>query len=369
MRSALLRCFVLIALFAAPATRADSGPEPLRPYFGIGTHILLRAPEAGASDGAAGIALFDAESRRELARALPIRDAEGRVDLTAMFPAYLNVSRGPVLYAQWIRDTQPVGAPIVIEPMITPRVANDAWTEAVMTAFEQNDAGALERLRALSKEQIETLAGQVVWNDPPARACAGYRVYADRLVELETSLGVMTIALRPDAAPNTCFNFLHLVEGGFYEGVPFHRIVPTDRLGRPFVVQAGDPGGTGDGTPGFSTDFEPSELPHDFGVVSMARELDDPNSNGSQFFICLSREGCARLDGRFVAFGEVVEGVDVLDAIAAVPVGARDPADPASAIDRPLDPPVIVAARTRPAPPITERPARIQRQEAAGVER
>jgi peptidyl-prolyl cis-trans isomerase B (cyclophilin B) len=120
-----------------------------------------------------------------------------------------------------------------------------------------------------------------------------------------------------------------------------HRVVAALANGSPFVIQAGDPTGTGAGGPGYNFDLEKSTLPHDYGVVSMARSS-DPNSNGSQFFICLSRSGTAFLDGRYTAFGEAVRGADAITAIKDVEVGQND---------RPVDPPLINSARTVPAPP------------------
>lgn len=342
--------------------------EPARLYFGIREAVTVRATDH--TESTIQIAMLDGQTRRELARRELRPNAHGEIDLSDAFAQiFSGIGQQRVVYAQAYRNNTPVGAPIVIEPMVSPRTAVNARTAAILDAFERGDAQTLERLKTMTQEQAETLAGQVVWRDPPVRVCAGFRVYTDRVVQLETSLGSMTIALRPDSAPNTCFEFLELVEGGFYTNVPFHRIVPADKYGRPFVVQAGDPGATGDGTPGFSLDFEPSNLPHDLGVVSMARELDDPNSNGSQFFICLSREGCARLDGRFVAFAELTHGAETLAALAAAPVGLRNPEDPSSAMDRPLDPPMILGARTIDAPPITDRPERIRVEQVPGVER
>ncbi|MCA9282677.1 MAG: peptidylprolyl isomerase [Phycisphaerales bacterium] len=361
---------LLLGALALCACAGDANAmlEATRVYFGIHESMMVRVE--GAGDEGHSLALIEGGTGRVLGERLIEAGEGGMVDLSSIFGDVLGgVAQREVVYAQEFVDGDAVGAPLVIEPMVSPRVAMDGRTAAILAAFNSGDRESMNRLLAMSQEQSDTLAGQVVWRDPAVRVCAGFRVYRDRFVEVETSLGIMTFAMRPDAAPNTCFEFLELVEGGFYTGVPFHRIVPTDRYGRAFVVQAGDPGGTGDGTPGFSIDFEESDLPHAFGVVSMARELDDPNSNGSQFFIGLSREGCARLDGRFVAFGEVVGGADVLNAIAAVPVGLRDPEDASSAMDRPLDPPMILSARTVDATPITARPARVTREEAAGVER
>ena len=111
---------------------------------------------------------------------------------------------------------------------------------------------------------------------------------------------------------------------------------------QPFVIQAGDPTGTGDGGPGYWLPLEDSKLQHDFGVISMARS-DDPDSNGSQIFIALSREGTARLDGQYCAFGYAVDGAEAIKAIAQVQL-----ADPATG--RPADPPLIRTAELVPSP-------------------
>ena len=107
--------------------------------------------------------------------------------------------------------------------------------------------------------------------------------------------------------------------------------------GHPFVIQGGDPTGTGSGGPGWWLPIENSSLQHEFGVISMARAA-DPDSAGSQFFICLSREGTARLDGQYCAFGETIEGDDVIRAISSTPL-----ADPSSG--KPIDPPKIKTIR------------------------
>ncbi|MGY8752686.1 MAG: peptidylprolyl isomerase, partial [Phycisphaerales bacterium] len=121
--------------------------------------------------------------------------------------------------------------------------------------------------------------------------------------------------------------------GGLYQNTTFHRIVPLSSKGHPFVIQGGDPTGTGMGGAGSWLPIENSALPHDFGVISMAR-AGDPDSAGCQFFLCLSREGTARLDGQYCSFGETVSGDEVIRAIALVPL-----ADPASG--EPVSPPII----------------------------
>lgn len=137
-------------------------------------------------------------------------------------------------------------------------------------------------------------------------------------VVMETSMGKMVIELWPDVAPKHCQSFVYLVNKHFYDSLTFHRIIPQ------FVIQGGDPEGTGMGGPGYEVPAEFSEtLQHDRGILSMARSS-DPNSAGSQFFICLSRERTASLDKKYSIFGKVVEGLDIVDAMGKVQTGPGD---------------------------------------------
>ncbi|MHC4776095.1 MAG: peptidylprolyl isomerase, partial [Planctomycetota bacterium] len=115
---------------------------------------------------------------------------------------------------------------------------------------------------------------------------------------ISTSQGDMTVELWNDVAPNHVENFLKLGSSGFYDNLKFHRIVPG------FVVQGGCPRGDGTGSPGWTVKAEFSSRPHHPGTLSMARSS-DPNSAGSQFFICLTREHCQHLDGQYTGFGQV----------------------------------------------------------------
>ena len=124
---------------------------------------------------------------------------------------------------------------------------------------------------------------------------------------------VMKAELYPDIAPNTVNNFISLVKKGFYDGVIFHRVI------RGFMIQGGDPDGTGMGGPGYeikgefsSNGFE-NNLKHEPGVLSMAR-TNFPDSAGSQFFIM--HKNSPHLDGMYAAFGKVIEGLDIVDKIA-----------------------------------------------------
>jgi len=133
---------------------------------------------------------------------------------------------------------------------------------------------------------------------------------------IETSQGKIVIELYNDKAPKTVENFVTLAKKGFYNGIVFHRVIPG------FMVQTGDPTGTGRGGPGYSfpDEFAP-DLHHDgAGVVSMANA--GPNTNGSQFFITLA--ATPWLDGKHTIFGRVVEGQRVVEQIVAVPRDAND---------------------------------------------
>ena len=133
--------------------------------------------------------------------------------------------------------------------------------------------------------------------------------------------GVIKAELYPDIAPNTVNNFLSLVRKGFYDGVIFHRVIPG------FMIQGGDPQGSGMGGPGYSIRGEftangfKNDLQHDRGVLSMARTM-APNSAGSQFFIMHAKS--PHLDGQYAAFGKVIEGMDVVDRIASARTNFRD---------------------------------------------
>ena len=128
-------------------------------------------------------------------------------------------------------------------------------------------------------------------------------------VEIHTDKGVMKIELFEQDAPNTVANFLKLVEQGYYNGVTFHRVIPD------FVIQGGDPTGTGAGGPGYKIDCELTggNQYHDRGVLSMAHA--GRNTGGSQFFVCHTRNNTAHLDRNHTCFGKVVEGLEVIDAI------------------------------------------------------
>ncbi len=131
----------------------------------------------------------------------------------------------------------------------------------------------------------------------------------------------ITAELYPEIAPNTVANFVSLVQSGFYDGLIFHRVISG------FMIQGGDPQGTGMGGPGYSIKGEfasngvQNNLRHTRGVLSMARSM-MPNSAGSQFFIM--HANAPHLDGQYAAFGKVTDGIETVDEIAATKTGRQD---------------------------------------------
>lgn len=140
-------------------------------------------------------------------------------------------------------------------------------------------------------------------------------------IEMEDGAKIQ-IELYPKIAPNTVRNFITLANSGFYDGLIFHRVIPD------FMIQGGDPNGTGIGGPGYSikgefksNGFSTNTLKHERGVISMAR-AQDPDSAGSQFFIMVA--AASNLDGDYAAFGKVTQGMDEVDKIVAVKRDAND---------------------------------------------
>ncbi|MDQ6999402.1 MAG: peptidylprolyl isomerase [Mariprofundus sp.] len=125
-------------------------------------------------------------------------------------------------------------------------------------------------------------------------------------IKIETVHGEILIELYPDTAPNTVANFKALAGKGFYDGLKFHRVIAG------FMAQGGDPEGTGRGGPGYKVKAEFNARKHVRGTVAMARSA-SPDSAGSQFYICFGPQ--PHLDGQYTIFGQVVEGLDVVDQI------------------------------------------------------
>lgn len=166
----------------------------------------------------------------------------------------------------------------------------------------------------------------------PAASAAAFDPASDNdpVVTIEMDSGdKIVVELYPKVAPNTVNNFISLVKKGFYDGTIFHRVIPG------FMIQGGDPEGTGSGGPGYSIKGEfaannvDNQLLHSRGVLSMARRGDSNDSAGSQFFIMV--KDSPHLDGLYAAFGKVVSGMETVDKIVALPTDG----------DRPKDPPVM----------------------------
>jgi cyclophilin family peptidyl-prolyl cis-trans isomerase len=229
----------------------------------------------------------------------PRGEAKDEVDLAKAFP---QIWDGKTYYVQGATENAtPIGAPLVVVPLWPPSA----------------------ELRAVIKQERHGVP-------------MGLRIYVEQQAVLHTAEGDITIGFTPDKAPYTVKNFCDLVAGGLYTNVPFHRVIPG------FVIQGGDPTGTGMGGPGHAIHLESSDKIHTVGTLSMARSQ-SPDSAGSQFFICLSREGCKSLDKGYAAFGDVVSGMEAVNKIAATPI-----ADEQSG--RPANPPLIKSAELVPAP-------------------
>jgi len=142
------------------------------------------------------------------------------------------------------------------------------------------------------------------WSSPPAMQIDLKKTYH---ATIETNKGTIEIEFYPKNAPKTVNNFVFLAQEGFYDGVSFHRVISD------FMIQGGDPTGTGRGGPGykFEDEIKGNPLTHDTGVISMANA--GPNTNGSQFFITHSPQ--PHLNGKHTVFGKVIRGQDVVDAI------------------------------------------------------
>jgi len=290
--SALGFSFFVGFLCALPA-HAQLAPERL--YYGINREIPVIVSVPADKQGEAVIELLRPVTAEKVATASVL---PGKVNLATLFPNLWNTKTPSLMYAQLAVGGERIGPALVLQPMVNPKHAS---IQPGSSAPKFSSTG---------------------------EAYTGLRIYVDKNVRFDTDKGVIEFQLRPDVAPNSAWNFRELAGGGFYTDVIFHRIVPKLQNGQPFVIQVGDPTATGSGGPGYSIDLEQSSLPHDFGVLSMARS-GDPNSNGSQVFVCLSKGGTSFLDGNYTTFGQAIKGADVIEAIAASPIGAEG---------RPLDP-------------------------------
>lgn len=286
---------------------------PDRLYYGKdrAAPMTVKVPAGAAGD--VEIQLLEPQTANVVEKAAA---AAGPVNMATLFPSLWTNANPRLVYAQLVVGGKKVGPAVVIQPMVTP-----PYRQKAQDKFP-DEAG---------RRKIHT----------------GFRAYVDQHVVLDTTEGEIEIELRPDVAPNTCFNWRELVAGGFYTDIIVHRIVARHQSGKGFVIQFGDPTGTGEGGPGYFIDLEPPMLPHDFGVVSMAR-TGDPNTGSSQVFICLSREATMALDKDYTSFAQTVRGAEVIQKIAAAPTGPGDRPNP------PM--PTIKSAKLVDAPPYGEGP-------------
>jgi cyclophilin family peptidyl-prolyl cis-trans isomerase len=364
----------------APATLA-TGLTPEFVYNGVNrpARITVTPPR---SFGTVTLALMDFDG---IALADPIEVHPGVIDLAEKLPAIWDIRR--TAFLQMIDGATPVGSALVLQPMLSrmvpvteirphPVTGNPhsrivRWVDENALpppATAQNEHSHSNQATGTKPLAPGSAGGATPASpnatSPPAptappqpnpksepenpksteRLFTGLRMYPERDVILHTTHGDIRLAMKPDEAANTVWNFLELARGGFYRDVQFHRIVPSSN-NLPFVIQAGDPTDppTGDGGPGYWLPIEDSNLPHDFGVISMARS-DDPDSNGSQFFICLSREGTKRLDGQYCSFGYAVDGAPAIISIAQSPLANVKSG-------RPVEPPLIKHAELVASPP------------------
>jgi cyclophilin family peptidyl-prolyl cis-trans isomerase len=166
------------------------------------------------------------------------------------------------------------------------------------------------------------------WSIPPAMQIDKTKKY---IADFDTTLGKFTIELFASETPVTVNNFVFLSKQGYYNGVIFHRIIKT------FMIQTGDPKGTGSGGPGYKFNDElPVKHAYEPGIVAMANA--GPNTNGSQFFICTGTDAAGLNNyANYTQFGKVTSGMDVVLKIAAVPVQMSSSGE----MSKPVNPPVI----------------------------
>lgn len=330
---------------------ANAQLTPARVYNGVSRPfpVVVEAPK-GARD--VRIELLEPVTARVVGSAAV---EPGLVDLAAHFPILWSASTPRLLYAQLVvtgeaSDPQAIGPALVLQPMIEPKPAMLLNPATNAPWFLDPRTG---------RPSFEARDGVITFGPAEEAAYTGIRAYVDQHIIVQTSHGSITLFLRPDAAPNTVWNFIELARGGFYTDIPIHRIVPVRADGTPFVIQFGDPTGTGNGGPGYTIDLEPSSLLHDLGVMSMAR-ASDPNTAGSQVFICLSRDGTKHLDGRYTAFAQTYTGLETIRAIASEPIDAES---------RPLKPVTVERITLVDATPYTSTPKPVSSPAEPGRDR
>ena len=188
-----------------------------------------------------------------------------------------------------------------------------AWAaEAAEDSKKSTTQPASEDKQADPQEQEDKPVARKTYNAPPEMKIDPEKTYT---ATIETTAGTMVAELNPRIAPQTVNSFVFLSREGYYDGVIFHRVIPG------FMIQGGDPTGTGTGGPGYKLKAEFNETKHVRGVLSMAR-TQDPNSAGSQFFIM--HDAAPFLDRQYTVFGKLTQGEEVIDKIVNAPRNASD---------------------------------------------
>jgi cyclophilin family peptidyl-prolyl cis-trans isomerase len=297
---------ILAALLSQPVL-------PLHTYNGINNGIVVQVELPEGED--VGHLVLKSHDGQQLSN--PAAVTKGTHNIVARIPEIKKLESA--VWLELLVNGETVGESLVIQPLASREVP------VVEEVFRQDGKTSYTKIVGWQNEAEEDgVEGAFI---------SGWRVYVAKDILIETDHGNILVAMRPDAAPNTVWNFRELAKGGLYQNTNFHRIVPLSSKGHPFVIQGGDPTGTGMGGAGSWLPIENSSLEHDFGVISMAR-AGDTDSAGCQFFLCLSREGTARLDGQYCSFGETIEGEEVIRLIAQSPL--RDPST-----GEPITPPRI----------------------------
>ena len=268
---------------AADPTASFKAPERYYEGRSYTVELTVTAPEGGGSIPVWLLtpAGFDLDGK-----ALGARDARASLELTSGAQVSMTIDLGPTILAAKNYEKRD-------------------FELTLAKAFKSGEPVAVARFAPAAKGTN--------FMEIPAEELAQYQVL------MKTNQGEMRIELWPDVAPNTVRNFLDLSHTGFYDGLIFHRVIPG------FMIQGGDPTGTGTGSGPRKLKAEFSDKKHVRGVLSMARLGHDVDSATSQFFVC--HASAPNLDGQYTAFGKVLEGVEAVDRIVSAkrpPVGDKD---------------------------------------------
>jgi len=206
---------------------------------------------------------------------------------------------------------------VVLSAVLAVALVGCASEESEQPAAESAEDATERAVEPTPEEVEETVKADLTYiqNGKQKVMEVNYLPPGRKIVTMETTKGTITIELWEEVAPNTVVNFVHLANSGRYDGVEFHRVIAG------FMAQGGDVSGQkGAGDPGYDIpdEFNP-DVHHVRGVISMAH-TPAPNSAGSQFFICYGSP--SHLDGKYAAFGQVLEGMDVVDSLAKAPLGS-----------------------------------------------